>query len=73
MHSLTRMIQILSLSLILVLLTRWHVAMLSDNTSGKLVPILSWQIYEFMPMGSKAAGCAPQMFDHIQAWRFVFP
>lgn len=67
------MIQILSLSLMLVLLTWWHVAMLSDNTGGKPVAIVYWQIYEFMPMGSKATGCAPQMFGHTQAWHFVFP
>ena len=68
----------LSLSLILFLLTWWHVAMLSGNLGGKPVLtenkiILSWQIYEFMPMGNKAMGCASQMFGHIQAWHFGLP
>lgn len=80
MHALIGVTQILSLSLILFLLTWWPVTMLSGNLGGKPVltenkirPICSWQIYEFMPMGNKAVGCAPQMFGHIQAWRFGFP
>lgn len=74
------MTQILSLSLVLFLLTWWHVAMLSGNlgkktvlTENKIRPILSQQIYEFMPMGNKAMRCAPQMFGHIQAWHFGLP
>jgi len=80
MHALTRVTQILSLSLILFLLTWWHVAMLSGNLGGKPVltenkirPILSWQMYEFMPTGNKAMRCAPQMLGHIQAWDFGLP
>lgn len=74
------MTQLLSLSLTLFLLTWWHVAMLSGNLGGKQVltenkvrPFHSWQIYEFMPIGNKAMGCAPQMFGHIQAWHFGLP
>lgn len=36
-------------------------------TKRKISPILSWQTYAFMPMGSKAMGCVPQLFGHIQA------
>lgn len=79
-HALTGVTQILSLSMILFLLTWWHAAILSGNLGGKPVlnenkirPILSWQIYEFMPTGNKAMGCVPQRFGHIQAWHFDLP
>lgn len=73
-HIFTQASQILSLSLILLLLTWRHGGMFSGNLGGKLMltkrkisPILSWQTYAFMPMGSKAMGCVPQLFGHIQA------